>query len=94
MADLVGQHRTTRAAGVGPAVDIGLEEEAVDDQLTPAVEQVEQAGRTAGPVEQVVLLDRHPRHPPALCGQRITGAGELLLLHQQFLAGGCPTPAV
>ena len=90
MAHLVGEYRTTRATGIGPAVDIGLEEEAVDDELPPAVEQVEQAGRTAGTVEQVVLLDRHPRHPATLCGQRITSAGELLLLHQQFLAGAVP----
>jgi hypothetical protein len=36
----------------------------------------------------------HPRHPPTLGGQRVTGAGQLLLLHEQLLARSLPLPAV
>ena len=43
MGDLVGHHRTADAGMLRPAVHAGLEEGAVDDQLTAAVEQVEQA---------------------------------------------------
>ena len=90
MGDLVGDQRAAGAAALGPAVHAGLEEEAVDDQLAAAVEQVEQARRAVRALEAVVLLHRHPRHPPPLGGQRIAGAGQLLLLDQQLLAGGLP----
>ena len=74
----------------GQPVHAGLEEGAVDDQLTAAVEQVEQARLALGPVELVLLLHGQPRHPPTLGGQRVTGAGQLLLLHEQLLARGLP----
>ena len=38
-----------------------------------------------GPVEFVILLDRHPRHPPAFGGQRVAGSGKGLFLHQKLL---------
>ena len=90
MRDLVGHHRAADAGVLGPAVHAGLEEGAVDDQLTAAVEQVEQARPAVGPVERVLLLHGQPRHPPTLGGQRVTGAGQLLLLHEQLLARGLP----
>src|SRR5262245_7920623 len=74
----------------GPAVHAGLEEGAIDDQLPPAVEQVEQTRLALGPVELVLLLHGLPRHPPTLGGQRVTGAGQLLLLHEQLLARSLP----
>src|SRR5215210_2071297 len=49
-----------------------------------------QARRAVRALEGVLLLDGHPRHPPALGCQRIARAGELFLLHQQFLARGLP----
>ena len=88
--DLVGHHRAADAGVLGPAVHAGLEERAVDDQLTAAVEQVEQARLALGPVELVLLLHRQPRHPPTLGGQRVTGARQLLLLHEQLLARSLP----
>src|ERR1700716_1389331 len=90
MTDLIGEHRTTGATAVGPAVHIGLEEEAVHDELAATVEHIVQAGRATRPVEQVVLVDGHPRHPPAVGGPRVAGAGELLLFDKQLLAGGVP----
>jgi hypothetical protein len=55
-----------------------------------AVEQLGKARLALGPVELVVLLHGQPRHPPTLGGQRVTGTGQLLLLHQQLLARGLP----
>src|SRR5262245_25793024 len=74
----------------GPAVHAGLKEGAIDDQLPPAVEQVEQARLALGTVELVLLLHGQPRHPPTLGGQRITGTGQLLLLHEQSQARSLP----
>jgi hypothetical protein len=88
--DLVGHERAPAAAALGPAFHAGLEEEAVDDELPAPGEQVEQARRPVRPLEAVRLLDGHARHPPALRGQRVTGAREVLLLDQQLLACGLP----
>src|SRR5215218_8327498 len=90
VGDLIGHHRAARTAALGPARHAGLEEEAVDDQLTAPLEQVEQAGRAVRALEGVVLLHGHPRHPAALGGKRVAGAEELLLLNEHFLARGVP----
>ena len=73
-----------------PAVHAGLEEGAVDDQLTAAVEQVDQARFAVGPLECIRLLHGHPRHPPTLGGQRVTRAHHGLLLHEHLLARSRP----
>src|SRR5207247_11312382 len=76
------------AAGMlGPAEHTGLEEGAVDDQLTTAVKEVEQAHLALRPVQLVLLRHGQPRHPPTLGGQLVTGAGQGFLLHEQELAG-------
>src|SRR5205085_3301180 len=62
----------------------GLEEGAVDDQLPAAFEQVEQAHFALWPLEFVRLRDGHPRHPPALGGQRVTGARQGFFLHEHL----------
>jgi len=49
VGDLIGAERAAAAGVIRPAENAGLEECAVDDQLTPPVEQVEQAGLAAGP---------------------------------------------
>src|SRR5271154_7240219 len=64
--DLIGPQRAAAAGMLGPTEHPGLEEGAVYDQLTPAVEKIEQARLALRPDEFVRLLDRHPRHPPAL----------------------------
>jgi hypothetical protein len=40
MSDLVSYHGAANAGMLGPAFHAGLEEGAVDDQLTAAIEQV------------------------------------------------------
>src|SRR5262249_33097526 len=75
---------------LGPAEDARLEESAVDDQLTTAFEQVEQAYLTLAPFELVPLLCRHPRPPATLGGQRITRTSQGFLLHEETLARCLP----
>src|SRR5258707_4798425 len=74
----------------GPANHAGLEKGAVDDQLTTAVEEVEQTRLAFGPFEFVILLYGNPWHPPTLRGECVTSMGQLLLLHEQFLARSFP----
>ena len=90
IGDLIGYERATEAAALGPTARAGLEEEAVDDQLTATLEQVEQARWSVRALEGVLLLHRHARHPAARGGQRVAGVGQLFLLEQQFLAGRLP----
>jgi len=81
--------RASRAAGataLGEAVDVVVEEEAVDDQLAAPLEQVEQGDRAVRALEGVLLLDGHPGHAAALGGERVTVAGVLLLLDEQGVA--------
>ena len=90
IGDLVGAERAADAGMLRPAVHAGLEEGAIDDQLTAALEQVEQARLALGSVERVCLLHRHPRHPPPLGGQRVARAGQLLFLDEHLLVRGLP----
>jgi len=75
---------------VGPAENARFEEGPVDDQLTTALEEVEQARLALGSVELVVLLHGQPRHAAALGGQCVAGAGQLLLLPEQLLPRSLP----
>src|ERR671914_1727893 len=90
VGDLVGQERAAAAAAFGIALHAGVEEEAVDDQLAAPLEQVEQACFPVRTLERVVLLDGQPGHPAALGGERVAGAGVLLLLDQHPLPSGLP----
>src|SRR6516165_7736456 len=90
MSYLVGQHGAADARVLGPAVYAGFEEGAVDDQLTAAVEQVEQAHLAIGPAELVLFLHGQPRHPSTLGGQRVPRASQLLFLHEKLLAYSLP----
>jgi hypothetical protein len=63
-----------RAGVVRPAMHAGLEEGAVDDQLTPAIEEPEQvhlAFGAFGPFERVPRVHLHPWHPPAQGGELV-----------------------
>ena len=79
---LVREPGAPGAAAVGPAVHSGFEEEAVDDELTTPLEQVEQAHRPIRAIELVGLLDRHPRHPPPLGRERVVGVRQRLLIDE------------
>src|SRR5438445_7530186 len=90
VGDLIGAKGAAAAGMLGPAEHPGLKERAIDDQLRAALEQVEQANLTPRPFELVLLLHRHPRHPSTLGCQRITGAGQSLLLLEELLPGSLP----
>src|SRR6266852_3275254 len=90
VGDLIGAQGAAAAGVLGPAEHPGLEEGAIDDQLTAALEQIDQAYLALGSVELVLLVHSQPRHPPALGGQRVTRAGQGLLLHEQLLARSLP----
>src|SRR5262245_34681648 len=90
VGDLIGDHGASAAGMLGPAEYPGLEEGAIDDQLPAALEQVEQANLTPGSVELVLLLHLHPRNPSTLRGQRIAGASQGLLLHEELLPRSFP----
>src|ERR1700733_7420502 len=90
VGDLVRPERTANAGMLRPAMDAGLEEGAVDNQLTATFEQIEQAYPTRGSVELVRFLDSHPRHPPAFGSHGVTGADQCLFLHEQLFPRGVP----
>src|SRR5262245_18522194 len=86
MADLVDEH----GAAVAASLLVGAEHEVVEEELAPALEQIEPARLAAGTLEDVVLLDPHHRQPAALRRQRIERARQLLLLDEQLVARGLP----
>src|SRR3974377_1321462 len=88
--NLIGAQGAAAARVVGPAEYTGLEERAIKNQLPTTLEQVEQTDFARGPFELVLLPHQHPRHAPALCGERITGAGESLLLDEELLPRSIP----
>src|ERR1700722_3448438 len=90
MRDLVSPQRAAAARMLWPAEDTRFEERPIDNQLAPALEQIEQAQSAIGSIEPVLLLHGHPRHPPALGRQRIALARELLFLAQQVRASRQP----
>src|ERR1041385_3694470 len=82
VGNMVGHHGAADARMFGPADDARLEERAIYNQLTAVVEQIEQASLAVGSVGFVILLHSQPWHPPTLCGQRVPGLGQLLLLRE------------
>src|SRR5271156_2105133 len=88
--DLIGAQGAAAASVLRPAEYPGLEEGTIDDQLAAALEQIEQAYLALGSVELVLLVHSQPRHPPAFGGQRVMGAGQGLLLHEDLLARSLP----
>lgn len=88
---VVGEHGAARAAlGVLGDLHSRVQEEAVDDQLSTTVEQVEQAHLARGTFEAIVVLDSDHGQLAALRSERVPRAGQLFLLDQQRLALGVP----
>src|SRR3954452_16432123 len=91
VAQLVGVHRAAGAAALRVDIHVRIHEEPVHDELTAAVEEVEQrrvAAARRG--EAVVLLHTDHRHAAALGRQGVTRAGVRLLLLEKRLARGAP----
>jgi hypothetical protein len=70
-----------------------VEHEVADDQLAPAVEQVEKAGPAARALELAILVDFDHRKPAALGVECVAPPGEFLFFRQQRLAGEQPVAA-
>ena len=79
MADLVDEHRAADAAHVL----VRSEHEVVEEQLPAPLEEIEQRRLAVRPVEDVVLVDPHPRKPAALGGERVARTGGFLLLGEE-----------
>ena len=87
---LIRHERTADAGMLRPAVHAWFEESAVNDQLTAALEQIEQAHFAFGSVEHVFLFDGLPGHPTPFSCQCIARASERLLLHEETLVRSFP----
>ena len=80
LVEAVGDRRAARAA----FVPVGVEHEVVHDQLRTAVEQVGERGFALLGVEDVVLVDAHPRQLSPLAGEVVVQARQLLFGLEQL----------
>src|SRR5260370_918859 len=83
--DLVGHHGATNTGMLGPTFYAGFEEGSVNDQLTPTLEQVEQAHFALESVELEILLHAHPRHhsTPRRTSATVSGPSFMLDLNYE-----------
>src|SRR3979490_3116715 len=84
--DMIGQKRAAPATLLPPRT----EHEMIDDQLATSLEEIAERLLAVGRVENVVLLDLHPRQLASLGAHLVTEPGEFLLLAQVLLARGEP----
>jgi hypothetical protein len=89
LVEPVGDGRTARTT----FVPVGVEHEVVHEQLRPAVEQVGERGFAAFGVEEVVLVDPHPRQLAPLAGNVVVESGQFLLGLEQLEPGFEPLVA-
>ena len=73
-----------------PCSHPGAEHEVLHQQLAAAFEQLGERAPALGRVEDVVLVDAHPRQRAALAGDLVAQARQLLFVRQQRLALGNP----
>jgi hypothetical protein len=86
MAEVVDGHR----APVTPLILVGTEHEVVDEQLSAALEQIEQGGLAVRALEHVRLVDEDARQPATLGGERIACARGFLFLGEELVASRLP----
>jgi regulator of RNase E activity RraA len=58
----------------------------LDHQLAAALEEIGQRALAVGRVEDVLLVDAHPRQRAALLGELVAQMRQLFLARQQFSA--------
>jgi hypothetical protein len=83
---VVGEEGATGAA----LAQIPSPHEMIDDQLAAAVEELGERPFALGRIENVLLLDLHPRQRASLGSNEIAHAGECLLALEMRLACGKP----
>src|SRR5579872_5599313 len=76
---------------VRPTEHPWLEEGTINDQLPPALEEVEKADFASRSLEFVSLFDGHPWHAPPFRGQGIASACVGLFLHEHLLMCSLPS---
>src|SRR5829696_4967319 len=81
--------RGERAPRAGRLV-VRPEHQVVDEQLRASGEELAEAAGALGPLEDVLLLDRHPRQLLALARELVAAPSQLLLLIQQLPPGREP----
>jgi hypothetical protein len=86
MAEVVHGHR----APVASLILVGTEHEVVDEQLSAALEQIEQGRLAVRALEDVGLVDENPRQPAAVGGERIACARGFLFPGEQLVASRLP----
>jgi hypothetical protein len=90
VCNLIGSEGTAATRMLGPAKYSRLEERAVNDELTPAFEEIEQANFATRTFELVLLWHRQPWHSPSRGGERITVTRQGLFLHEKLLTRSLP----
>jgi hypothetical protein len=83
---VVGHEGAARAALLPP----WGEHEVLHQQLAPPFEQLAERAPTLGRVEDVALVDAHPRQRAALAGDLVAQGRQLLFAREQRLALGNP----
>src|ERR1700692_4490684 len=83
---VVSHERAARATLLPPR----NEHEMLHQQLPATFEQFSERAPPLGRVENVVLIDAHPRESAALAGYLVAQARQLLFVRQQRLALGSP----
>jgi hypothetical protein len=83
---MIGHERATRAT----LVRLRPEHKVVDDQLAAPGEEVGERHLALGRVEEIILLDLHPRQGATLDGQSVAQSREFFFFAEQFLAGLSP----
>jgi hypothetical protein len=86
VADIIGLVGADRT----PLIPGRVEHEVLHDELSPALEEIHQAGPARRAVEYVVLLDLHGRQLTAPARDLLESAYGLLLVGLQLLARGHP----
>jgi hypothetical protein len=90
MGHRVSEKRAAGAGSIRPVLDVRGVEEAVNDQLAPPGEQVEEVHLTVGADEAVAAAHGGHRQSPTLGGEPVARLHQRLLFDQQIVAGRLP----
>src|ERR1700738_1064687 len=85
VADLVDEHRTSRAARLRPTINPWSEHEVVEDKLCASLEQIEEAYLAGRGIENIVFVNSYHWQPPAFGSQRVTRARGRLFLDEDVV---------
>ncbi len=90
VGEAVDEHGASATSTLGEIGNSWLEEKTIDDELSAAIEEIEQADLAVRSLELVRLVDPHHRQPAALGGKLGADAGRLLCPAEEIVAGSLP----